>query len=258
MEKKSEKIKRLSFPINEQKPRGQDKRLASGNGEQGNRFQCTKCKSLLQYGDKFCLNCGTEVQYSLIKEKEHKIFDIVSNLNFQIKYTFYEKIWNQGAYQRDLVAVISSATNEQIDAYAQFEQEKGFVSIIEIENPSHQNERFYFISDENFSYFYLQICNKAKIPHNPELCQELLYYKNNLNSQSLEVVPLRLGGDDRINKIHNKLLEKWSPYLLLYILKANQSIMNQRNLNNFITNAIVKIITVARNENDRKNMIFWF
>ena len=204
----------------------------------GRQIICFKCNTKLEPEEKFCPNCGTKAEESFLLNR-----DPIDILDIPNKIKFYLAIVKNGAFQSDLYSALLPAPKDSIEAYAIGEQYKGFLTIKDQENPhNHQLEKFYFLSEENFNFIIFRICHGIKYHLKQEIYQELLFYKNNLLIPSIEEITMYLGKDNRINSKHKLLLEENSEYLLFYILKTSQTIKQQKNLNRFIIDVIVRMI----------------
>lgn len=165
------------------------------------------------------------------------------SLNLVSRFRFLQEIWHSGAFLNELRTIIPEKDNESILKCAETFQKEDVVTVSEQENPNTKNqEKFIFISDENFKKIITEICNSTNYPFNDKLFEKLLFDKNNFNTYFSNDIPLKMGDTNETNQIHSKLLATSTAYLLLLVLYLRPSIKNNSKLNKFVIGGIVYLI----------------
>lgn len=125
---------------------------------------CPECKSKLESNDKYCLYWGTKLEKSFSSKK-----DTNDRLDLQNKIKLYSNIMDRGIFQSDLEILLSTATKETIESFAQSELDKGFITIITKKGPTSNSENFYFISKNNWNYIFSAFCRLGVVIFNEKI-----------------------------------------------------------------------------------------
>ncbi len=171
---------------------------------------------------------------------DKEFFDEAYHLKLPNRFKVFVKIWHKGAFLTDLAEAISVTANESIYEFAKMVQGEGFVTIKEKNNTTTgYQDKFIFISDENFKNVVTRICEVCHYTFNKELYEKLLNDKKTYDAFSTTELPLEMGNSEEVNRRHMSLSATTIGYLFLVILNVRPSIKDQPELHKFVVDMLI-------------------